>query len=448
MKKLTVVALSLTFLYIGRFTDSVIIKSLPILLIIVLFVKSFPVKGTFLPKNRKRYYLWLTLILMVLVGLIRNNAPNLTVFQLISFGIFFTALTHIPLFLIKKWQNPEKVLLYLLIYPYGVYIFINIFLYYIGVRASDAGYLGQAVLLSKIGVHVDRVYFPLASGINTFGSVTGGYFVVLLSQICFGTSKKKLHYWILAFFAIWALLLTDTRAAIFLPILIVLILKYRVIKWRKISFVKIMPLVPIIGPIILAFLLLNIPQDSIFNVISRDKGELATGNARFLIWGLALNELSVFKLQQIIGYGNFGHYVVGIFSNLSSQIDTISTEDDTSLLFQHPHNTVLTLIFDYGYLGLTVFILMLRNYFNYISIIWNSHKNFALIMLSYGLYFVLAGMTESFWGFYYQNSIYIYVIMFSYSIVNYPVKPVTNKYDNPDELSVNNEGLVLPDHIA
>jgi O-antigen ligase len=127
----------------------------------------------------------------------------------------------------------------------------------------------------------------------------------------------------------------------------------------------------------------------------------------FFIWAIAITEFLTFKPIQIIGYGLFGHYGSGA-SHLWSYFFVAYSNPEAV----HPHNTFLSVLFDYGYLGAVFFLLSLFVIVNKVKSIWKEHKDIAIFFLAFFMYFVLISITESFFGFYYLDAIYIIFFFF------------------------------------
>jgi O-antigen ligase len=127
-----------------------------------------------------------------------------------------------------------------------------------------------------------------------------------------------------------------------------------------------------------------------------------------------MKEFYNLDVKYLLGLGEYGHYASGIsvkWQNIFSGF-----EEGTEMV--HPHNSVFMIIFDYGYLGLLLFILLLRKNNNQLIKLYNYDKIFSVISLNFLLYIILIGMTESIIGFYYQNFIYLiyayFLIVFNY----------------------------------
>ncbi|MCF2518424.1 O-antigen ligase [Dyadobacter sp. CY351] len=313
----------------------------------------------------------------------------------------------------KKYARFENIFYFLNILPFGIYALINILLWIFefSFESTNELVIGKALLLEKFGIFVNRIKFPLANGINSYGTVVGGLLTISLVYL-FVVKKNKLSTMGIITVLITTVLLTDSRGALIYSFLILgAIWYYRSSKSFPAVF-KIVPLMPILG----SFLLISVTQilstTGLGAFLSRSSGDLESGNGRFLIWGYSLTEFIQFKIIQVIGYGDNGHVGSGV-SNLWQNM--FLTYGETTNM--HPHNTTLAILFDIGYIGLAVYIYFLWRVLTIIQKFWNINRNFSLVMLSFLLYTVLIGITESLYGFYYQNSIYFFFSIFAIAFV-------------------------------
>jgi O-antigen ligase len=369
--------------------------------------------------NLKRIFVgeYLTIsVFLLTIALIRTNKPDVktlaTIYKTIQFILFIVFLVvFYNWYLIKKKRNAFELIINGTILPFSIYCVINIICWILGVKFEGFEELeiGKSVTLGLFGLDVDRVKFPFVQGINSFASVVGSVFTISLIALSHAKSKQSRTILIFSICVlVIVLFLTDSRASLFYPILILLGVKaIRMFNFKKI--LSIFPFFPLVGPFIIVIALSLIAQSGAFEAVSRNSEETATGNGRLVIWGIALNEFLNFQLIHLIGYGEFGHYASKASFAWAHLFEKWSNGELT-----HPHNTVLMIIFDYGYLGLLYFILFLKNVAKNIKIQWERNIYLTDVALGFMIYFVLIGTTESFYGFYYLNSIYIF---FSISLI-------------------------------
>ncbi|KOS06363.1 hypothetical protein AM493_10230 [Flavobacterium akiainvivens] len=363
----------------------------------------------------------LMLAFLVSFGILTSGWEKSTelykVFKVLTFLSFIFAFT------IQIYRNINKGALYAFVNtvykPIILFIVLNIVMYLIGFKGPyDEESIGKTLMLSYFGISVDRVRFPLVAGINAYGSLIG--ILLVISFVGWGIIKiykKTFLYGIIA--CIFTLLLTDSRGPIFYALIIFCLIKFFYAKSKSPRFLWIIPLLGFIGPFIVIWVLNFLATTSYGASVSRSSEDLLTGNGRLLIWLPAVSEFLTFKSQHIFGYGEYGHYVSG----RSLEWEYIFGSKENSQ-YVHPHNTILSLTYDNGYVGVVLFTIIQYYIIRIIKKIWNSSRNMAYIFLSNILFFNLVGITETMFGFYYQNVIYLFfaVNIFAFIIGYYTKK--------------------------
>jgi O-antigen ligase len=168
------------------------------------------------------------------------------------------------------------------------------------------------------------------------------------------------------------------------------------------------------------FLLPFLGQYDAFSFLSRSSGDLQTGNSRFLIWGISFAEFAQFKPIHLIGYGEYGHLGSGaskLWENIFS-----NWEDSGN---KTPHNTMLVIMFDTGYIGLFFYISLLYGFIAKMIKIWLWQKPQRYLYLSYFLFMLLQGVTESTFGFYFFDYLFIFFMIFIVEMIDY--KKITSE---------------------
>lgn len=403
-------------LYINRFTDNIIIKIIPICFLIFLSYKYY-VKNVFLRKrvlyqsDGNKNLLLLLLISILCIGIIRTNNPDATftstAFTLLSFIIFLYYTFQVYKYIKIKYDNNIKLYHDVIVIPFLLFALINIVFWIMGYEADSSGdySIGSSILLASIGLNVDRVKFPFTNGINSYSSVIGLLFSVELVYV-FIIKRKNFKTLFTLFIFFITLLLTDSRFAL-LSSLLVFCLLYFLKRRKTISFARFFPYLFVLGPFLVFALLPLLASTGNFSLISRSDEDIMTGNARFIIWIYSLDEFLSFQTNHLIGYGLFGHFASGTSKFWSGYFGYMANAETV-----HPHNTVLSILFDYGYLGAIIFLLFTVMQIKKVSELWNRNREFVIFYLSFFIYFVFISITESFFGFYYLNSIYIIFLFF------------------------------------
>ena len=112
--------------------------------------------------------------------------------------------------------------------------------------------------------------------------------------------------------------------------------------------------------------------------------------------------------MHIFGYGDFGHYITGA-SKLWAHI--FGSWDEERALLTTPHSTFYSILYDYGYFGLFVYILFQLKLVNEINKIWFYNKKMGVIFINFLLYWNLVGITETVHGFYIPIVFYFFTLI-------------------------------------
>lgn len=406
-------------MYFPGFLDNPIIKTIPFFLCFIIFIKYQNLTKSFTPLFSRNNYILVLLICIIFFNTLRSgNEISSFLNNLVrssTLFIFILSLYYSTTYLIlRKKIDLTKVFYFLTIVPFLIYTIFNLLLWIGDVKVKSTELqIGNAVMLSSLGFDIERVSFPLATGINSYGSVVGGVLTIVLI-LFFNYTKYRTYTLVGILCLLLTLLLTDTRSSIFYAIIISIVISYLIKKQQHLNgaYIKIIPLLPIFGPFLLILLLTILSQTSIGASLSRSTEDLATGNSRALIWGFSTAHFLDFVPIHIIGYGEYGHYSSGVSKNWGYLFNVWENGDLT-----HPHNTILAILFDYGYLGVTVFIAFQYYVLKQLKKLWTYNKIVASCILGYLIYFNLIGITESFFEFYYLNSMYLYFLITFFAII-------------------------------
>jgi O-antigen ligase len=383
-------------------SSSLIGRLLPLsfLLFSTIFNRVF-IRPTF--KN----YTFYLLILILIIGLARSNYPNISIASKIYNIILLLLFSYNTNAIILK--NKEKkfyrLLSLILLLPFTFYFLINLISWLIGFNievGTEVTGAGEAFLLSKFGIYMRRVEFPFSGGINSFAALAGVFF----SFTTFLLIKKQnfifnLFLWTLCFLI---LLLSDSRGALFFPFIAVLLF----FTFQKIHFlylIRYFPLLTVIGPIIIFITLQVLADFNFFESLSRNDSDLLTGNSRLIIWLIALQEFINFKLIHLVGYGQLGHYGSGASLEWGELFENYSSMDSS---LTHPHNSLFAILFDYGYIGLIIYLLIMIKMTSLYSFN-NNNEVFVPLIIIFVFYSTIIGMTESFFSSYSTNVHYCFI---------------------------------------
>ncbi len=353
----------LNYLYLG------IIPYLWAVLVNVAYLKRH---NSIIPVN-KSYLLLVSLFLFVWsVAFLR------TAFRDYSYDTFFALgqlLTLVILgtflflaFRIGAFQSRLSELKKAIVLSLGFYVMCNIIFYFVGITPPNTIYLTEfpAQILSMIGIKTYRVLFPMATGINYYGSLVGVALLGLVLILKFAATRfEKLVIILMILSSAISLLLVDSRGAIAFTCILLLI---AFLRWRYFLIARWLPfllsaIVVVVFSFIPGFLedpmsRLNRPEldsKTESSTTIRDECDLFNKNAsgvlsnRPIIWKAGFDELSDFKPIHLIGYGLRGQIASGVSRNYVCLFTSIVKSEYASL-----HNIWLQTIIDIGYLGLLI----------------------------------------------------------------------------------------------
>lgn len=204
------------------------------------------------------------------------------------------------------------------------------------------------------------------------------------------------------------LLMTDSRGPIIYSIFILFLFTFIFSRRRKPKFLWTFPLIGVLGPFLMLYVLSLISQTEIGGTLSRSSNDLETGGNRSIIWVSAASDFITFKADHhIFGYGDYGHAAVGA----SSDYARFFGYTDESSEFMHPHNTYISILLDYGYVGFVLFMIIQFIIVKYINSNWVTNQFISYLLLANLIYFNLLGIGETLFGFYYKNIIYLFFMI-------------------------------------
>ncbi|MES2587780.1 MAG: O-antigen ligase family protein [Bacteroidota bacterium] len=305
----------------------------------------------------------------------------------------------------------NEIVIKLLLTPFVIFGVVNVLFFFLGIRFSEGHEvsIGDAVLLANFGIYSPRIKFPFADGINSFAMGNSLMFYVSILSAAF-FSYKRFFSIFAAFIFFIILLYTDSRSSLFYPVLLfilILILNYFK-KYQSIFYC--VPFLYLLAPFLLVIIVGLITDLGIGGDISRSDTEAETGNGRFIMWAISLYEFISFKSAHIFGYGLYGHYKSGASTNWALIFPSYKNPD-----IIHPHNSMISMLFDYGYFGVIIYFTFILNLIK--KLIKFSKKYFvqAVFLLGFLFLVVILGMSETIFSTYYSNIMYI--LFFIYTLI-------------------------------
>lgn len=357
--------------------------------------------------DRTTVILGFSYFLLIIVAIFRTSLQKpyllLFIYQLITFLIFGMSAKCV---LKGNKQHYFKYVFYGLI----LYLGINVPFQIMGFSNQTENYLRayDAVMLSVFGIHRSRIYYPMAEGINAFGMVGGAGFVVSAAALIDVMKKrsKDILDWVITCLGIgislFIILTTDSRGAL----LFVLFTAGITILLPKIANQALVILLMLIHPAVLFLRGDLLPELKFLSPLIRSHTGVLSGRA--VIWQSAIKPLLEFKWIHLVGYGLHGQQVAGIVSDYKDLFVSFINTNEISL-----HNFSLQTIYDLGYLGLVVALLMFffmsKNLIKQIqSNPGNREKVQAFSMM---VYILLIGSVSVIPSFYAQELFFVFIFV-------------------------------------
>ncbi len=303
----------------------------------------------------------------------------------------------------------------LLVTVIGGYVGANVLLDQIGlVNPSPLREVGDAQLLSLIGLHQARTLYPIADGVNNFGIISGA---ALLAGILLCFSPKASIPWRIIGFGtfvagVLAIVGTDSRGAFLAAVVVAIAIGLA--PRRAMWIVTAAAVVAALSiPLAITGVGAGVDVGDRFQVFSRKNEDIATLNNRNKIWeaGLAVvlsGEAGLF------GYGAFGHVVSG--ASVAYR-DVFGSVDEASMTF---HNTAIQYFVDTGYAGVLVIaalaMVALRRQIRLIAE-FNSASRIPMALL---LYLLVAGASEAVGTIYHRESMALVILVVMASVSPLP----------------------------
>jgi hypothetical protein len=422
--------LFIVLLRLENYSPNIFFKVLPLVLLIPLVVQNFYTAKKIRDPFKLSLFLYLY-ILLLSIGVIRNNNPNMSAlydfFKLFSFYLIVIAFIQtVNKFLLQKNRNFFDLFFWTIFLPFFGLIVANILGYLLGLNPNKISEvsLGQALFLNQLGINIERVNFPFSPGYNSYSIIVG----VLLMISLFGLIYIKKHKILMILgilFSTATILLIDTRSALLYPFVIFISLFFITKKTASPRLLWLIPLICVFGSTLMLLLLNFAAQIPALSFLARSSDDFETGNARSFIWLQSSLEFINFKSIHLIGYGEFGHYKSGASSHWAGLFSRWGDSAD----FATPHSSFYSILFDYGYIGLGVILLLQYKFLAIIKKNWKEYRELCTLMLAFILYYNLIGVTETAQGFYSPNMLTFFIIfsIFVFMIEHLSKKKSLNK---------------------
>jgi O-antigen ligase len=356
--------------------------------------------------------------LLLLTSIIR--APEFSIIKLLlflSYSLFLYA--YLSMLLEDCIQNKKNYLTSFrnyIINPFVWTFILNFSLWILNIkseaRSENELFIGNAVILSSIGIYLERVNFLFSSGINSYAVILGAI-LTFITVDNFLQKKWTISNLIQYAFVIPCILLTDSRTAILFPFLI-LVLAYIMYHFKLKFILYLGGLIFIASPIILGIVLPQLAEISFFSQFARSDTDLFTMNGRVFIWYFGLQEFMAFKLIHFFGFGFEGHVTSGVCSQWSFLFTSFVDAEKV-----HPHNSIFSILFDIGYFGLLTLLYIFYKTGRQLGLFWLLEKKVAITYFCLFLYFLLISITESFITLYYLNTMTL-VLCFFFFVLSIP----------------------------
>jgi O-antigen ligase len=361
-------------------------------------------------------YVYLYLILMFISYIRASEFNFLNILNFTSFTLFILA--YLSLILVESSTNEKKILdnfTNFIMAPFIWWFALNIICWMLNLTSSHKelteNSIGNAVVLSNFGIYIERVNFLFSKGINGYAVVVGAFFTYF--SILILTMRNWSIFNIISISILFiTILLTDARSAIAYPILIgIIIYLVRIFKFGVI--LRFSSILLIIIPLIIVSSLPLLSKIEFFNQFSRSDSDFFTLNGRLFIWFFALDEFLSFKLIHLFGYGLGGHVTSEVSQNWAFLFVSYHNPNNV-----HPHNSILSILFDIGYVGLITILIIFNQVSKKLLILYKHNQKETLTLFSILLYFIFISVSESFLTNLYMNSFVIFLSFFIFILIS------------------------------
>jgi len=252
-------------------------------------------------------------------------------------------------------------------------------------RSAAAG--GSTQLLALVGIDATRVQFPLAQSVNNFGVVAAAGLAACVVIGLRARGAWRAIYAAGAAVSLYGVVLCDSRGPLLVAIgVMVLLGVFRRVRAATTA----LPVVLLASPAIVVASLGVLAGTGSLGGLARSGSDFGSANNRLFIWQGAWDILSHPSLSQLFGWGAAGQITSGAAVRYAYVF--VGSADPTSAPL---HNIVLQTIFDSGYVGLAVLVVVLSMAIRFLQQEFAAAPSSAASGLLAGLLVVLlSGMTE------------------------------------------------------
>jgi O-antigen ligase len=202
-------------------------------------------------------------------------------------------------------------------------------------------------LLGLVGIHAARISFPLALGVNNFGAIAGAGFAAAVLLGLRTRRPPRILSALAAVLCLYGVLATDSRAPLFLALAVILLFIVR----KRIRAAKGLAVIVPLSPVLLLAGLSFVSGSGFLGRLSRQSGDLSTGNNRLYIWRAVFGVIGQANGHLIFGYGGFGQVKSGVAYQYAYIFgDSLASQSHSA------HNIALQTVLDSGYSGLFVLV--------------------------------------------------------------------------------------------
>ena len=329
------------------------------------------------------------------------------IFFFVTLYLFMRVYLHDP-----NYRNATNRILHTVILVLTTFLAIQVAAGF--VLPPTEGELNRGVIASALGLNMLFHSFPLAGGHpNSIGVIGGVLFVISFLTFWYFNRQEQNRILLIASAGIATLvmIIADSRGTILNAALAVgIVIGLDIIKkghWLLV----ILWLLPVAQIGMLAGMK-AIADSEVGTQLSRGKKDLSTGNSRLYIYQYSFGYLEDFEPKHLVGFGEYGPYAAGFVWKYLDKFDVGAAKlrEADIVLLSVSHNAALQVIFDSGYIGLLIFLLIL--YLGIRDGLWLKQRGIpaGLVFVGFILYYALSGITESTSGRY--NEMYHLILIF------------------------------------
>lgn len=201
-------------------------------------------------------------------------------------------------------------------------------------------------MLGLIGIHTGRIVFPLALGLNNFGMIASAGFAAATIVCVRSQSPRRSVSATAAAICLYGDLATDSRAPLLLALAVIALFLVTARLRTAQGLAIVIPLSPALVLASLSFF----AGAGFLGGLSRQGGDLSTGNNRLYIWTDVIHFIEHANANLIFGYGGYGQ----VRSGVAFKYAYLFT--DPRAYAHTAHNLALQTILDAGFVGLALLV--------------------------------------------------------------------------------------------